>query len=143
MKWLLIGLLVLVAIGAGLAAGQSVGVLHLPFIGHAVRRTPPPAPVSVDVPTITTNLGDADGTHFAQVSLTVSLADARVAKEFNAKLPAIEDAVIADLRETSSAQLNAAGGMTGLRTAVAASLTHVLGSPNAVQAVYFTQFIVQ
>jgi flagellar basal body-associated protein FliL len=33
--------------------------------------------------------------------------------------------------------------MTGLRQAITSSLDQVLGSGSAVQAVYFTQFIVQ
>ncbi len=146
-KWL-IGPVAVVVIGAGAVAGQILGLLHLPLLGHVVgthahRPPKPPAPVTVAIPTITTNLGGITGSHFAQVSVTVSVSDAQAAKEFDAKLPAIEDAVIADLRQSTAAQLDANGGMTALRDAVTASLVQVLGSRQDIRAVYFTQFIVQ
>lgn len=143
MKWLLIGLVALAVIGGGVAAAQATGRLHLVALEHRLHHAKPAPAVSVDVPSITTNLGDAGGTHFAQVSLTISLRDAAAAKVFDAKLPAVEDAVIADLRQRSASDLDAAGGMSGLRASVTASLTQVLGLPGAVQAVYFTQFVVQ
>ena len=144
MKWLVLGLVGVVVVGAAAAVGHAVGVLRLPALRQVLhRQAPTPKPVSVDIPSITTNLGGGDGSHFAQVTLTVSLANAQAAKEFNAKLPAIEDAVIADIRQRSATELDANGGMSGLRQAVQASMTQLLGSGNAVQAVYFTQFIVQ
>lgn len=139
-------LLVALAVAAGTAFGLNrAGLVHLPGLPHAAaaaRRPPQPA-VAVTVPSITTNLGDAGGAHFAEVTLTVSLDGSAEAKRFNADLPAIQDAVISDLRQTTSAQLGGTAGMNGLRSALTTSLDSVLGSADAVRAVYFTQFIVQ
>lgn len=141
-----VGVVVLALVGG--AAAVFLGHVPLPFLAHRVGRQPsrprPASPsVSVSVPTITTNLGDAGATHFAQVALTISLSGPAAAKAFNARVAAVEDAVITDLRERSAAQLDAADGMTGLRTAITASVDQVIGDPAAVRAVYFTQFVVQ
>lgn len=135
--------LVLLAVGATVAV--LTGAVSIPFLGIKAHPRPKPAtpPVTVSVPMITTNLSDPGGAHFAQVTMTLSLANAALAKSFNAKLAAVEDAVIADLRQSSSTQLAGAGGMTGLSKAVTASVDQVLGDQAAVRAVYFTQFVVQ
>jgi|GEM_PF-5845844 len=146
MKRILLGLAaVLVLLGAAATAAVLSGRLSIPFLGlraHPHVRPAPP-PVEVAVPTITTNLSDHGGAHFAQVAMTVSLRDAAVAKAFNARLAAIENAVIADLRQRSSTQLAGSGGMAGLSSAIATSVDDVLGNQAAVRAVYFTQFVVQ
>jgi flagellar basal body-associated protein FliL len=135
-------LLVVLALGAGAAAATAASRLHLRLPHLAAPRARAPQPVMVDVPAITTNLADPGGGHFAQVAITVTLSGPAAANAFRQRLPAVEDAVIAQLRQRSSADLQAAGGMGALRRAIAASLDQILG-PGQVQAVYFTQLVVQ
>ncbi len=146
MKRILTGLAAILVLGVIAAAAAVLsGRLSVPFLPHPVRPhvRPAPQPVEVTVPTITTNLADAGGAHFAEVALTISLRDAAVAKTFSSRLAAVQDAVIADLRQRSSAQLAGAGGMQGLGNAITVSVDQVLRSQTAVRHVYFTEFVVQ
>lgn len=137
-------------LGAAVVAVLALGVLGawwfrvpLPLLprrpGSAPHRAAPA--VAVPVPAITTNL-DGPGGHFAQVAVTLSV-DAAVAKSLKARMAAVQDAVISDIRHSSLASLDAKGGMSGLGRAVSASVDRVLGDSRAIRAVYFTQFVVQ
>jgi len=101
-----------------------------------------PRPVLVSVPAITTNL-DGTSDHFAQVAVTLELRDAAAAHLFSAREAAVLDAVIADLRGETFADLSGDAGMRLLGQRIAASLDPILGGRGAVEAVYFTQFVVQ
>ena len=139
-----LGAVVLAA--AALFGGNRLGLLHLPWVpgGHAAPRVPAPPPrVGVQVPLITTNLADPGGQQFAEVALTVEVAGPNTAKAFDAQLPAIEDAVIAALRGSTAAQLAGSAGVHHLAATLTGAIDGVLGSPHAVDAVYFTQFVVQ
>jgi flagellar basal body-associated protein FliL len=149
---LLLPLGAIVLAAAALLGAARLGLVRLPLppaiVGHgAAPRRParqkPVPDVAVQVPAITTNLADAGGTHFAEVALTVEVAGPADAKAFGAKLPAIEDAVIADLRGSTAAELSGSAGLHRLAAEATASIDRVLGSPGAVRAVYFTQFVVQ
>ncbi len=134
-----------------LVAVLTMGVLGawwlrvpLPLLPRRGAAPPPravAAAVTVPVPAITTNL-EGPGGHFAQVAVTLSV-DATLAKSLKARMPAVQDAVISDIRHSSVASLDAKGGMAGLGRAVSASVDGVLGDARAIQAVYFTQFVVQ
>jgi len=147
-KGALFALVGLAVAAAAVFGAFRLGLVHLsaprvdPAASHAARARPAEPPVSVPIPSITTNLGDTGGTHFAQVTVTVSVAGPLMAKRVDSEMPAVENAVIADLRQMTSAELDASNGMTVLRGAITTSLDGVLG-PGAVRAVYFTQFIVQ
>ena len=139
-----------VLLGAALVAVLAFGGLGawwlrvpLPLLPRRAAPVPHRAapPVTVPVPAITTNL-DGPGGHFAQVAVTLSV-DAAVAKSLKARMPAVQDAVISDIRHSSLASLDARGGMAGLGRAVSASVDGVLGDAQAIRAVYFTQFVVQ
>ena len=147
--WVLVGLAVAAA-AVFWADRAGIVRLHLPGAPAAASRggtggKPRKAEplVSVAIPSITTNLADPGASDFAQVTMTVEVAGPALAKELNGKMPAAEDAVIADLRQSTAAQLAGAAGISTLRTAVTSSLDQILGSAHAVHAVYFTQFIVQ
>ncbi len=133
--------LLLVVVGGGVAA-LHFHLVRLPALlgGQAHPHAVPT--VDVGVPQITTNL-NGNASDFAQVTLTVGLAGPVVAKTFNTRLPAVENALIGDVRSLTLAQLNGASGMQRLRQTVATSLDGILGSPGAVRDVYFTQFVVQ
>ena len=143
MRRVVLGLVVLLVLVGGGAAALHFHLVRLPaFLGG---RAAPPRPlptVEVGVPQITTNL-NGNSSNFAQITLTVGLAGPGAAKTFNARMPAIENALIADVRSLSLTQLNGAAGMQRLRKSVATLLDGILGSPSAVRAVYFTQFVVQ
>ena len=146
MRRVLLALLALLVVGGALVGADRVGLLHvrLPVRLHLPRRPAAvPPPVSVAIPSITTNLADPGGSHYAQVTVIVAIRGQAQAKRALADMPAVENAVIADLRATSSSQLQGAGGMQRLGQALTASLDGLLGSPQAIQAVYFTQFMVQ
>lgn len=131
---------VLLAVGG---AGLT-GLVHLPFLPKGLHLgSAHPAPALVTVPAIVTNLAGADSSHFAQIAMTVQLADKQQAQAFAEHQPAVQNALIADIRNDSLAALSGTGGMALLRREVATSLDRVLGDEKAVQAVYFTQFIVQ
>lgn len=140
------GIVLALAIAAAVAAGGVVSVrahwLPLPAFLHGKAKPRRVPTIEVGVPQITTNL-DGDAADFAQVSLTVGVAGPRLAQAFNAQMPAVENALIGDVRGMSLAQLNGPAGMARLRQEVTASLDQILGSSQAVRHVYFTQFVVQ
>lgn len=135
---------VVIAVVAVAAGGLAVHMHWLPLPGFLSGKVKPHAQPTVDatVPQITTNL-NGNAQDFAQVTLTVGLAGPKVAKAFTAQLPAVENAVIGDVRGMSLAQLNGTAGMQKLRQEVTASLDTILGQSGAVRDVYFTQFVVQ
>ena len=140
----LIGLvLAVVVVVGGLAAALHFGLLKLPG-SLAGKSHPHPLPtVQVQVPQITTNLASTNSGDFAQLTLTVGVAGPTVAKTFPAQMPAVENAVIGDIRSLTLAQLDAQNVMQMLQSAIQGSMDQVLGSKTAVRDVYFTQFIVQ
>lgn len=141
LRWWLLGLLA----AAGLMAAASATGRVRPPLPRLPLHWPakPPEPVLVSVPAITTNLAGADAGHFAQVAITLELRDKSVAAVFDQRQAAVYDAVIADLRAESLDQLGGDSGMRALRRLVRSSLDRVLGGRDAVQAVFFTQFVVQ
>lgn len=137
-RGLLLGGVVLLVLAAAGAAVKS-GVLPVP--GLTTRHKP--QPVMVSVAPITTNLSGADASDFAEVAFTLRLADKALAVRFTQAQPAVLNAVIADLRGESLAQLGGAPGMRRLGRLISLSLDRVLDQPQAVEAVFFTQFVVQ
>ncbi len=133
----------LVLVGGGVTAAVLTGHLHLPFTGWHTPGHHAQVAVEETVPAITTNLSDPGGGHFAEVAITVSLRDAALAKTFEHRLPAVENAIIADVRERSTTQLAGSQGMQSLGAAVSTSVDQLLGTATAVRSVYFTQFVVQ
>jgi flagellar basal body-associated protein FliL len=135
--------LVVVVVVGGLGAALHFGLLKLPgLVGGKAHPHPLPT-VQVQVPQITTNLASTNSGDFAQLTMTVGVAGPTVAKTFATEMPAVENAVIGDIRALTLAQLNAQGGMQALQSAIQGSMDQVLGSKTAVREVYFTQFIVQ
>ena len=138
---LIVALVGLLLVGAGGCAAPSIGGLHIPGLG-AGRPQPVPT-VQVAIPTITTNLAGGSGTNFVQLSVTLGVAGPAVAKTFATQVAAVQNAILADVRARSAAQLDASQGMSDLAGAIQTSVDQVLGSATAVRAVYFTQFVVQ
>lgn len=148
-KWLLI-VVVLVVLGA--AAGAALW-----FLGgaDAAQQAEAPAkkrnPVFVPLEQFTVNLADEGGERFAQVSVTLEVADEQVDKALRTLMPSVRNSVLLLLSSKKSEELLTLDGKKQLAEQIGASAAAELGwsesngadRPKPVSAVHFSHFIVQ
>ena len=138
-KFLLIGLVLVVAI----AAGAYFFVLKKPAKATKAVKTPA-APISYTMPSITTNLNDS---HIVQVQMILELAPGSSKATVAHDLPQLNNAAILGFGSMSYSQLLPTSGRTQAAVAIAKDFNAVLhkGSKpySTVQNILFSQFIVQ
>jgi flagellar FliL protein len=132
--WIL-GVLLAVAVASGAAVWY--------LVPRKAQAAKPPAPVPVEVATVTTNLADPGERRYVQVQLTVELADQAAARTFTERMSAVRDALIGILRSRTSEQLTGEAGMARLARDLGAAFDRVVGRNGAVVRVYFTHLVVQ
>ncbi len=103
--------------------------------GCGGRKADPPAALSEQLPTIVTNL-DSSGS-YVSASITVSLLGG--AREWTARLPAVEAAALSVLRGETPADLAGSGGQLTLAHALQAAIKPLLPT---MQQVYVTKLVV-
>ncbi len=138
MKWILVIVVGLAVAGGGVLWGKG---LLKPSVVHLLHR--PPKPVLVTLPSITSNIATQSGENFAEVTITVKLADKADAKLFAQDTDEVQSAVITELRGETMADLQGSAAVATLGKAVGQIVDRVLNQPDAVQGVYFTKFLVQ
>jgi flagellar protein FliL len=111
----------------------------------AKPRTPP---VFLPLDNLVVNLGDPGGNRFAQVGITVQVADAKTSDLVKAFMPSVRNGILLILAQRTSQELLAPAGKEELASSILAliqaetGLTDPSGN-SAVQAVLFSNFIVQ
>ncbi len=163
-KWtLIVGALVVLAGAAG-AAAQFLGVGERGVAGGtaqaAVQKKADPIFVALDQ--FTVNLADEGGERFAQLAITLEVADEKTDKAIRARMPSIRNSVLLLLSSKKTAELLTLEGKKQLASEIAARTGAALGwqaparasdaadapdapaaLPNPVAAVHFSHFIVQ
>lgn len=113
---IVVGVLVLVLVAAGAflvlkkkppAEGEdgeeAAAESHAPAAAHKVDPSHPPVFVPLDP--FTVNLADKDVDRFAQVGVTLEVADAKIADQVKAYMPAIRSNILMVLSHKTSADL--------------------------------------
>lgn len=138
MKWVLAAVGVLLAVGVAL---WFTGVLKLP-VPPPHWKAAAPKSVLVALPQMTSNLASGSGSHFVEVTMTVKLRNSTDAKALAKDNAATQNAVLAALRTETVQALDAPGGMAALQSKLGSAVDQAIAIPHAVEAVYFTQFLV-
>ncbi len=146
-KWTLaVAIAVVLAAAAG-AAMQLVGGAadNEP---QAVRKRDP---IFVSLEQFTVNLADEGGERFAQIGVTLEVADEQTDKALRASMPSVRNSVLLLLSSKKSAELLTLDGKKLLASQIAAAAAAELGAPavgdgekpNPIAAVNFSHFIIQ
>lgn len=111
--------------------------------GKTTAAVKAPVHSTVVLPSITTNLADANQVRLVQVQVTATLVGSGAQAQWTKKLPAIQDVTIATLRTRTAKQLGAPDALTKLAVDLAARYDNILGAGGSVAKLYFTKFVVQ
>lgn len=111
----------------------------------AEPRTPP---VFLPLDNLVVNLGDPGGTRFAQVGITVQVADAKTSDLVKAFMPSVRNGILLILSQRTADELLAPAGKEQLAANILALIQTETGltdpsGKGPVQAVLFSNFIVQ
>lgn len=147
-KWTLIAMVAVVLAGGGFAATRFLGG------GDAVQAEAPAKkrePVFVSLEQFTVNLADEGGERFAQIGVTLEVADEHVDKALRAVMPSVRNSVLLLLSSKKSEELLTLDGKKQLAAQIADSAAAELGwsaskdadRPKPIAAVNFSHFIVQ
>jgi flagellar protein FliL len=99
---------------------------HAP--AHAAARHDPKAvPTFVPLDPFTVNLADRDAERYAQVGMTLELADAHVADQIKAYLPAIRNNILMALADKTAAELLDRDGKSKLAEQVRRETARAMG----------------
>ena len=109
---------------------------------HAKPGTPP---TFVPLDPFTVNLADKEVDRFAQVGITLEVADAHFADQLKAYMPAIRNGILLVLAQKGSPELLSAEGKRALATEIMREAVRPLGGADGtpVRAVHFSSFIIQ
>lgn len=160
LKWGLIGLVVLLLLGAGGAVWYFLlgGSEH--FSAHQAKPIETPLPFFLDLKPFVVSLPSNSGTpHFVQLGISLQLPRAGAGEVVNAILPEIQDAMRQTLLGFKSDDLQTPAGVDRVRKAMTehlnevmvrvlgperiAKLTENTGNPTFVQNILFSTLIVE
>lgn len=151
------------------AAADEDGEPAAPKAKAAAKSEPAPPPVFVPLDPFTVNLADRDAERYAQVAVTLQIADPKFDAEIKLYMPAIRNNVLMAISERTAGELMSREGKAELaakiRREVARALGHEVEEPVAgaaepadskaarkrrkaeaelpVKAVHFNNFIIQ
>ncbi|MCO5099837.1 MAG: flagellar basal body-associated FliL family protein [Burkholderiaceae bacterium] len=108
-------------------------------------------PVFVSLEQFTVNLSDEGGERFAQIGVTLEVADERVDKALRARMPAVRNSVLLLISSKKSEELLTLDGKKRLAEQIAATANAALddseakpsGGASPIAGVNFSHFIVQ
>lgn len=155
-KWaLIVGAVVVLGGTAGTAIHFLAGTAQA-VAGNAAQSATPkkPDPIFVALDQFTVNLADEGGERFAQLAITLEVADERTDKAIRAHMPSLRNSVLLLLSSKTTAELLTLDGKKQLASEIAARTGAALGwqapagdapaeRPNPISAVHFSHFIVQ
>lgn len=144
---LLVVVLLVVGLGSAWAMGIFSGAfwtgeLTLPKSITVGQRHASVSPNLFPMEPVIVNARDIDTASFVRLTLTLELERPDVAETVNARLGAIQNAVVVTAASRDSAMLRSVEGKTRLREDLTKTINALL--PNGgVRAVYFTDFLVR
>ncbi|MCD6682015.1 MAG: flagellar basal body-associated FliL family protein [Burkholderiaceae bacterium] len=143
-KWTLIVAIVVVLAATAGAAMQFLGASADGEQQTARTR----APVFVSLEQFTVNLADEGGERFAQIGVTLEVADEQADKVLRGLLPSVRNSVLLLLSSKKSEELLTLEGKKLLASQIAAGAAREMGwsdgeKPNPIVAVNFSHFIIQ
>jgi flagellar protein FliL len=135
------------------AAGEVAGTKAAP------KRDPKAVPVFAPLDNFTVNLADREAERYAQIGITLELADAKAGEKIKAFMPAIRNNILMVLAHKRSSDLLERAGKEKLAEEVLRETDRALGleplepgaaarkgaddEPRPVRAVQFSNFIIQ
>ncbi len=142
------GALALVAVSIGATVALVGGKPEEPAAGgHAApKKVEAPAAYTPLEPPFVVNFEDQDAIRFLQVSIEVMSRDPKVAEAVKLHMPAIRDQLIVLFSSSDYATLSSREGKDALRQQAQATLKKILkgqGAPDAIEGLYFTNFVMQ
>lgn len=134
---LVIAVVLLVVVGGGAAVMLMKKKAHADEDGAeadspapakaAVKHDPKSAPTFVPLDPFTVNLADREAERYAQVGITLEVADAKVGDQIKAYMPAIRNNVLMALAEKTAAQLMDREGKAKLAEQVKRETSRAMG----------------
>lgn len=146
-KWTLVVAIVVVLAAAAGAAAQFLGGSG-DDEQQTVRKRDP---IFVSLEQFTVNLADEGGERFAQIGVTLEVADEQTDKALRGLVPSVRNSVLLLLSSKKSEELLTLDGKKLLASQIAAGAATELGwsetgdgkKPNPIVAVNFSHFIIQ
>jgi len=92
-----------------------------------VKHDPKAVPIFVPLDPFTVNLADKEAERYAQVGMTLEIADAKVGDQLKAFMPAIRHAILMVLADKTAGQLMDREGKLKMAQEVRREVSHVLG----------------
>jgi len=149
-KLLIIIVAVLVLVGGGVAAFLLLGGSDSDDAAGAgseaeVVEEAPREPLYVPVAKLLVNLEHEGRTHYVQAEMQLMSYSQDVADQARRDMPAIRDALITLFNSQDFAALKTPEGKEALRDKARAAVNTALGrtAPDAVEAIYFENFVLQ
>lgn len=174
--FIIIGVVVLALIGAGAAFfllkkshsedeedGTEVSAQEEEHA--APLRDPKTPPTFLPLDSMVVNLADPGGNRFAQLGITLQLADAKTGEEMKTYMPSIRNGILILVSQRTAEQMLRADGKQALTQDIMAEISTVMGydyehpnaapkpaakgkkkkpaAPNPIEGVLFSSFIVQ
>ena len=142
------GALALVAVSIGVTVFLVGGKTPEPAAGEhaAPKKVEAPATYTALEPPFVVNFEDQDAIRFLQVSIEVMSRDPKVAEAVKLHMPAIRDQLIVLFSGSDYATLASREGKDLLRQQAQDALKKILkaqGAPDAIEGLYFTNFVMQ
>ncbi|MBI9076797.1 MAG: flagellar basal body-associated FliL family protein [Desulfatibacillum sp.] len=152
MKWILIGLLVVVTLAAGFLGYMVIsGGNNQPQQAGGVQAPAPPPPgnsgaaapgVMVEMESFIVNLRDREGKRYLKTKINFEVPSEAVKTEFSTRKAQIRDVILILLSAKSFAEISRLEGKMQLKEELMARVNQVLSS-GRVTNVFFTEFVVQ
>lgn len=171
--FIIIGVVVLALIGAGTALfllkkaqseDEEDGTELTAEEEHAAPlRDPKTPPTFLPLDSMVVNLADPGGNRFAQLGITLQLADAKTGEEMKTYMPSIRNGILILVSQRTAEQMLRTDGKQALIQDIMAEISNVMGydyerpdaepaaqgkkkkkaAPNPLEGVLFSSFIVQ
>ncbi|MFC3686436.1 flagellar basal body-associated FliL family protein [Hydrogenophaga luteola] len=175
--FIIIGVVVLALVGAGAAffllkkshsEDEEDGTeVTAEDEGHAAPlRDPKTPPTFLPLDSMVVNLADPGGNRFAQLGITLQLADAKTGEDMKTYMPSIRNGILILVSQRTAEQMLRADGKQALTQDIMAEISDVMGydyehpdaepepspkgkkkkkkaAPNPIEGVLFSSFIVQ
>ena len=143
---------------AALEAEEAEAAIETPGAKPLAKRDPKVLPVFVPLENFTVNLADREAERYAQIGISLELADAKAGERIKLFMPAIRNNILMVLAHKRSSDLLERSGKEKLSEEVLRETERALGlepatpgkpapkgsdEPRPVRAVHFSNFIIQ